>query len=67
MVASRVRHNRTPHVCYPQQLGSAGLVDSELPYDAYMKTMCGRIIQASGPLRHQLVDGLDIAQQPAFE
>jgi hypothetical protein len=22
--------------------------------------MCGRIIQASGPLRYQLVDGLDV-------
>jgi len=24
------------------------------------KGMCGRIIQASGPLRYQLVDGLDV-------
>ena len=29
-------------------------------YGAYIETMCGRIIQASGPLRYQLVDGLDV-------
>jgi SOS response associated peptidase (SRAP) len=29
-------------------------------YAAYIKTMCGRIIQASVPLRYQLVDGLDV-------
>ena len=38
----------------------AGLVDSGLYYDAYMKTICGRIIRASGPLRYQLLDGLDM-------
>ena len=27
---------------------------------AYIEAMCGRIIQASGPLRYQLVDGLDV-------
>ena len=26
----------------------------------HIKTMCGRIIQASVPLRYQLVDGLDV-------
>jgi putative SOS response-associated peptidase YedK len=36
------------------------IVDSWLAYDPYINTMCGRIIQASGPLRYQLVDGLDV-------
>ena len=39
---------------------SAGIVDSGVLNDAYITAMCGRIIQASGPLRYQLVDGLDV-------
>ena len=29
-------------------------------YGAYIGIMCGRIIQASGPLRYQLVNGLEV-------
>ena len=26
----------------------------------YTRTMCGRVIQSSGPLRYAIVDGLDV-------
>ena len=55
---SRLTNYRVSHPTLPKSWANAALVRALT--DDYIRSMCGRVIQSSGPLRYAIVDGMNV-------